>query len=449
MGDNWQTKKVTVLERITFLWNSELLSDVKFVLPESNGGSETKVIPAHKFMLAISSPVFYAMFYGQMAETTDSIELPDCEYESLLELFRYMYSDEVKLTGSNVMRVLYLAKKYMVPSLADKCTEYLRDNLEASNVFSVLPHAQKFEEKDLEDRCWKVIEKHTEKAVTSEEFVTLERSLIEAVVKRECLYIKEINLFEAVDRWATKECERQGMKPYGEAKRTIIGEEIVKAIRFPLMSQKEFISLVPDCNILTTKEIVDMMKHFNDVLSSPLQFSVTPRAKDITSECHRFSKFDFPARLGTSGAECWHYTRCKSDRVCFTVCNTEVIYLFGVQHFGREERKYTVSVEVMDTSNGSFIAKQSGSYSSEVKHHDRNTYYGYDVMFDRPCRLEPNNRYQIVSLISGDPSWSGNDGKQTVECCGVVFTFSESEEKNDNNGTGVSLGQFPVLFFST
>ncbi len=51
------------------------------------------MIPAHKFVLSISSPVFEAMFYGDLAKTGDSIELPDCEYESLLELFRYMYSD--------------------------------------------------------------------------------------------------------------------------------------------------------------------------------------------------------------------------------------------------------------------------------------------------------------------------------------------------------------------
>ena len=93
------------------------------------------------------------------------------------------------------MLVLYLAKKYMVPSLADKCAEYLRDNLEASNVFSILPNAQKFEDKDWEDRCWEVIEKHTEEAVTSDEFVTLERSLVEAVVKREKLDVMEVELF--------------------------------------------------------------------------------------------------------------------------------------------------------------------------------------------------------------------------------------------------------------
>ena len=84
--------------------NNELFSDVKFVVRKSDSESESKqVIPAHKFVLSIGSPVFEAMFYGELAENRDSIELPDCEYESLLELFRHMYSDEVNLSGNNVM----------------------------------------------------------------------------------------------------------------------------------------------------------------------------------------------------------------------------------------------------------------------------------------------------------------------------------------------------------
>ena len=181
LDDNWQTKRSTISERTKFIFNNELLSDVKFVVPASHNESERpesqKCIPAHKFILAISSPVFYAMFYGEMAEASGTIQLPDCDYESLLEMFRFLYSDEVKLSGSNVMQVLYLAKKYLVPSLANKCTEYLQEHLAASNVFSVLPQAQKFEDKDLEERCWEVIEGQTEKALTSEEFVTLERSV--------------------------------------------------------------------------------------------------------------------------------------------------------------------------------------------------------------------------------------------------------------------------------
>ena len=213
----WQTTRPSVTGRVTFLLNNDHLSDVKFVATNSNDESK-QVIPAHKFILAIGSPVFEAMFYGELAETKDTIELPDCDYESLLELFRYIYSDEVNLSGSNVMAVLYLAKKYIVPSLADKCMEYLNEKINSLNAFSILPWAQKYEEKSLVDRCWKVIENQTEAAVESEGFETIGRSLLEEVVARDNLSIKEVSLFQAVDRWATTQCEKQGLAEEGPIK---------------------------------------------------------------------------------------------------------------------------------------------------------------------------------------------------------------------------------------
>jgi len=90
---NWQTTKPTIRERSKHIFNNDLFSDVKFVVRGGESGNK-KVIPAHRFVLSISGPVFDTMFYGELAETTGSIELPDCENESLLELFRYMYSDD-------------------------------------------------------------------------------------------------------------------------------------------------------------------------------------------------------------------------------------------------------------------------------------------------------------------------------------------------------------------
>ncbi|XP_078348840.1 BTB/POZ domain-containing protein 6-like [Oculina patagonica] len=435
--ENWQTKRSTVVERMTFIFNNEILSDVKFVVPVSTGESESKkVIPAHKFVLAISSPVFFAMFYGQMAETTDSIELPDCDYESLLELFRFLYSDQVSLSGSNVMQVLYLANKYMMPSLAGKCTEYLRSNLKASNVFCILPHAQKFEDKDLEDRCWEVIEKQTEEAVTSDEFVTLERSLVESVVKRERLNVKEVELFKAVERWAIKESERQGTAHDEEAKRRILGEEIVKAIRFPLMSQKEFVSSVFDSYILTFNEIGFMMKHFNGVLTFPLPFLQASRSGLPTHRCHRFNKIVSPPK----DSQGWNYSG-YNDCINFTVAKP--IKLFGVQHFGSEGGQYKVSTEVQDAADGSSLVKQSGSYASVKDETD--SYYGFDVRFGRPVYLEKNKEYKLMSLITGPKSWYGEGGQKTVESQGVRFTFRTSG--GTANGTTETRGQFPALFF--
>ena len=171
--------------------NNDRLSDVKFVATKTES---KQVIPAHEFILAIGSPVFEAMFYGELAETKDTIELPDCDYESLLELFRYMYSDEVNLSGSNVLVVLYLAKKYIVPSLADKCTKYLQENLDPSNVFTILPFAQQHDNKILVDRCWKEIDERTDEAVNADGFEKIQRSLLDAVVSRDALTIKEVAL---------------------------------------------------------------------------------------------------------------------------------------------------------------------------------------------------------------------------------------------------------------
>ena len=437
--DHWQTKCLTISERTRFIFNNELLSDVKFIVPVSITESESqKMIPAHKFVLAIGSPVFYAMFFGEMAETKNSIELPDCEYESLLELFRYLYTDEVNLTGSNVMHVLYLAKKYMLPSLADKCSAYLHENLEASNVFSILPHAKKFDDQDLENRCWEVIGKHTEEAVTSDEFVTLDRSLVESVVKKEVLNVKEAELFKAVDRWATKEIKRQGLNPDGETKRRIIGEELLNAIRFPLMSQKEFLSVVPN-NILTRKEIFDLMKHYNGMSTSPLQFSTSPRTRRVSGTCHRFLYFGEPESTR------WVYRRNISDRICFTV--NKDIHLIGVEHFGCEGGTYTVRTQLIDTVSGSCVANKSEVYSSEEKHQEVTNYYGFTVLFDGAVPIKQNICYEAVSLVNGNPSWFGDEGKRTVECFGVTFTFNNTEEKKDNNSTGVNKGQFPALLF--
>ncbi|XP_044183961.1 BTB/POZ domain-containing protein 6-like [Acropora millepora] len=436
--ENWQTNCTSISQRTQYIFNTVLLSDVKFIVPVSNGESESKVIPAHKLVLAIGSPVFFAMFYGQMADTRDSIELPDCDYESLLELFRFIYSDEVELTGSNVMHVLYLAKKYLLPSLVEKCAEFLRKNLDASNVFSILPHAQKFEDKDLENRCWEVIEVHTEEALTSDDFVATERSLVESVVKREKLNVKEVELFKAVDRWAEKKIEEQGMVTDGNAKRRIIGEEILKEIRFPLMLEKEFASFIIDSNILNVQEVGVMVKHYNQVLTSPLPYLQSPRIVALKRVC-RFNNFtQHPA--SESGS--WHYSSGRPDNLVLIL--DKDVRLHGVQHFGREGCEYTVSMEIKDTATNLSMVKKSGTYSSE-KDLDH-FYYGFDVLFDTPVILESGKRYEISSMISGPRSWFGEKGKTPLNFEGINFTFSALD--GPRNGTTEKVGQFPVFLFS-
>lgn len=91
---NWQATKASLKERFAFLFNSELLSDVRFVLGKGRGAAAAAApggpqrIPAHRFVLAAGSAVFDAMFNGGMATTSAEIELPDVEPAAFLALLR-------------------------------------------------------------------------------------------------------------------------------------------------------------------------------------------------------------------------------------------------------------------------------------------------------------------------------------------------------------------------
>ena len=409
---------------------------MRFVIGRTDGESikskqSKQVIPAHKLMLAIGSPVFEAMFYGELAETADSIELPDCDYDSLLELFRYMYSDEVNLSGSNVMGVLYLAKKYMVPSLADKCTEYLEDtcNVDPSNVFSILPFGLKYEEERLVYRCWEVIDKQIGELVKSDLFATIERSLLESIVTRDSLTIEEIDLFEAVDLWATKECERQGLVVDGALKRRVLGETLVKALRFPTMKLEDFTSVVLDSKILTQDEIVTIIKCLSSVSRTPVDFPEMKRSgfNGKIQRCCRFNSFI--AETFYCSKRCEYVLNFSLDKN---------ILLHGVRFFGDRGYSLWIDLVIEDTKKQQPIVFKSGQFVAGIFQSNAGRYDGCEVLFDRSVFLMKDNKYCIQAKKKGDSSWtSAEGGISPLSCSSVTFTF-------DKDGPQ----EFPELLFT-
>ena len=387
-------------------------------------------------MLAISSPVFYAMFYGELAETKDYVDICDCEYESLLELFRFIYSDEANLTPDNVMQLMYLAKKYMLPSLADKCSAYLQENVDASNVFQVMPDAQKYEEKDLLDHCWEVIEKETEKAVKSDGFVIIERSILEELVKKDSLNIKEVELFKAVDCWAVNECRKQGLEAEGSEKRRILEERIVKGIRFPLMEQTEFVDVVLDSDILTKKESYDLVKHFNSALKSVTGFSSAKRTGPSLNVISRFRSVSTDRR--------WDYSSGVSNRIGLET--NKDVKVHAVRLFGNADDIYSVELKLKE-SNGFVLAIEGDRFVSKHVQSEIRDYQGFDIVFERPIVLKANSGFvRFEAKIRGPPSCYGKDGLSLIKHSGVVFSFNSYTSSGFHST--VQCGQFSEFLFS-
>ena len=326
------------------------------------------------------------------------------------------------------MGVLYLAKKYMVPSLADKCTEYLFKNLDPSNVFIILPFAQKCQEKALVDRCWRVIDDKMEQAAKSDGFVTIERNLLETVVIRDTLNIEEIDLFKAVDMWASKECERQGLEADGTTKRRILGEEIVKAIRFPVIDQKDFADVVLDSDILNLDEVKALVKYRSSVLCHPLRFSdkrrsSVPRVCGKTQRCFRFQSF-----ISLSKDDVFE----KIHIIEFSVDSK--ILLHGVCLCGGYSENL---IELSLWNNKGTLNRVTGTFSVNLYEENSFPFYAYQILFPKNVVLKENTTYRMEARTSHPSSWCGEKILHQVTCSGVKFTFKSIVGKD-----------FPVLLFS-
>lgn len=132
---NWQATKMTVRERLAFMFNNEVLSDIHFIVGKDPNQQR---IPAHRFVLSVGSAVFDAMFNSTLATKDEEITLPDVEPSAFLALLRFLYYDEVQIGPETVMTTLYTAKKYAVPSLERHCVDFLKHNLSADNAFMLL-----------------------------------------------------------------------------------------------------------------------------------------------------------------------------------------------------------------------------------------------------------------------------------------------------------------------
>ncbi len=219
------------------------MSDITFTC----GESKRKYFNVHKYVLATSSVVFQSMFYGKLAEKASVIHLPDTDEVSLQEFFRFLYTDNCTITPKNVRALLYLGRKYIIPSLTERCVDALHECMQPDKVLELLEEAIYFDEKELKKKCWEVIDVQT---------------LIN-LLKRDTLHIAEVDLFKAVLKWSESQCSKNGVQATDRDRRAVLNNAVYE-IRFLLMSQKEFTQHVSLSGLLTAEEIVQIYGEFNN-----------------------------------------------------------------------------------------------------------------------------------------------------------------------------------------
>lgn len=426
LDPNWQATKSTVRERNAAMFNNELMADIRFIV---GSPGHTQNIPAHKYVLATGSSVFYAMFYGGLAENKEEIEVPDVEPSAFLTLLKYLYCDEIQLEADTVLATLYVAKKYIVPHLARACVNYLETSLTAKNACLLLSQSRLFEEPDLMQRCWEVIDAQAEMALHSEGFVDIDLNTLESVLGRETLNCKEMHLFEAALSWATAECGRRDLEPTSQNKRQVLGSALY-LVRIPTMSLDEFANGAAQLGILTQQETIDIFLHFTAHNKPHLNYPVKARTGLKPQVCHRFQSCAYRSNQ-------WRY-RGRCDSIQFSVDKRIFMVGFGLYGSSNGAADYSVKIELKRL--GRVLAENNTKFFSDGS---SNTFHVY---FEHPIQIEPETFYTASAVLDGvELSYFGQEGLSEVTIGCVTFQFQCSSEST--NGTGVQGGQIPELIF--
>ncbi|XP_067105427.1 BTB/POZ domain-containing protein 1-like isoform X1 [Osmerus mordax] len=430
---NWQATKSSLKERFAFLFNNELLSDVRFIVGK---GRQAQRIPAHKFVLAAGSAVFDAMFNGGMATTSAEIELPDVEPAAFLALLRFLYSDEVHIGPETVMTTLYTAKKYAVPALEGHCVDFLTKHLRADNAFMLLTQARLFDEPQLASLCLDTIDKSTADAINAEGFTDIDLDTLCAVLARDTLGIRENRLFGAVVRWAEAECYRQQLTLTSENKQKVLGKALT-LIRFPLMTVEEFAAGPAQSGILFDREVVNLFLHFTVNPKPRVDYIDRSRSclRGKEGSINRFQQVE--SRWGYSGT---------SDRIRFNV--NRRIYVVGLGLYGsiHGPTDYQVNIQIMDSDNSQTLGQNDTGFSCDGS---ANT---FRVMFKQPLEILPNVSYTACATLKGPDSHYGTKGLKKVtheSSTGTKTTFFFFSSPGNNNGTSVEDGQIPEIIYYT
>ena len=426
---DWQSTKKTVSDRNRHMFNNSEISDISLTCE----GSE-QTFYAHKYVLATSSSVFKAMFFGELAEKKPVLPLCDTDEKSLEEFLRFLYTDECFLTTDNVVSVMYLSKKYLVPALTEYVKAQLVRDMEPENVLDILEQAIHFEEKDLETKCWQVIEWRTSEVACSANFINIKQTTLAGLLKRKSLNISELDLFQAVLKWINHQCSHQDLELTTKNRRSVIGDAVYE-LRLLALKEEEFAEHVSTSGLLTDDELVAVYEKFNNLDPPLLKWTMSEREKvfNTTKQTNSFIRVSrFPNDSG-SFVDSWQYNG-QSDTLSFSV--DQFVLFHGVRLLGSWREYYSVDLTVNDEQ------QTRGKYRVDKSY---DNVYGFDVMLNQPMLIKENDVVKVEATISGSSSPYGWRGKPNVTMDKLTVTFIDSCSKKR---TCVSQGQFHQIILS-
>lgn len=305
------------------------------------------------------------------------------------------------------MYLLYLAKKYDLPTLVELCNKCLENCIDVDNVCTILNQTVVFEEEELKQKCLEFMTKETENVLQSPDFLTLSVDVMKVFLSLDRMDITgEEQLYTALKRWATASCENKGLEITSPENLRNELVDVLPLIRFPTLSIEIFTRLVIKDNILDNQEKLNVVqdivcKESNSIFSNVKRL---PRSLRIVLEIERLKKTD--GKLGHNGKQ--------QDGISFTVSKPAVLMDVALYlPYSTNDVSGTLEIFECDTqlvSDTVYLMPKG------------NTKFDF-VSLSKTVNLVPDKIYSVRQRLNGGETFNGNGdkGKQVFDDMEVEF----------------------------
>ncbi len=229
--------------------------------------SEHQTVPAHKAVLAASTPYFEAMFNGRFQETNARVvEVKEVTFAGLKNVVEYIYTANIEISADNIEDILSAAHLLQMTDIIEECNVWMCEKLTTINCFDFLRLAEKFNIEPVETTITNFV---------LQNFVAVSQTEVFGNVSQEalCHYMMSDFLKTGMEEFAVYRAAKNWILKNNITDKTVICD-IMRNIRFALippitLSENILLDDIVDGNLGIFGAVDEAMKYHADVHNQP------------------------------------------------------------------------------------------------------------------------------------------------------------------------------------
>lgn len=224
---------------------------------------ETKLVPAHKCILASDSQTFRKTFFEN---TQSQMMIDDCTLDTLTTFLKSFYCERFRVKRELIVELTHLAEKYNAKKCKSACWQFINHMIRTSeeDIFQALDLAITFNNKELRKQCTAKLMASAHFLIGTKSFASCSRQVFKIIIAMNFVKRNEVKVLEASIEWAKYHCNEKNLNQNSAANlRSVLGDYF-HLIRFDKMTAHQFVQCLSlQADIFT----VDELKNISTIIA--------------------------------------------------------------------------------------------------------------------------------------------------------------------------------------